>query len=253
MAEPDILSKNNFPIKFFLILGLGVGLTATSAFGGDSWMQDDVAMEKVGNTLFLVLVLAILLETGLSTLFNWRIYLKYFEERGLKVPIAVASAFIFVKQFEIDAVAEILNAFVKADSDPGIAGIVLTALIIAGGSSAVFTLYEKLGIRNPLERRGVAAGMRQQCTLKIRLVRNEGQENKLVTVLIDEKMVGTINPNENKFGGLLGYTIEAGEHKIGLKSRGKDDNEINQEKTIDVAPGADITEMYKLTATALVL
>ncbi len=94
-------------ISTFVILMLLGPLAYAEGFS----LGDKVDTEKAGYTLLLILVLAILLETGLSTLFNWRVYLRYFEEKGLKVPIAVASAFIFVNQFEIDAIAEILGAF----------------------------------------------------------------------------------------------------------------------------------------------
>ena len=253
MVRSDTIS-NTLLIRIIFSTILSVILfSAPSAYAAKTWLSDDVDIDKAGYTLFLILVLAILLETGLSTIFNWRVYLRYFEERGLKVPIAVIASLIFVTQFKIDAVAEVLNSFSEVKYDPGIAGKILTALIIAGGSNGVFTLYEKLGIRNPLERKGVAAGMRQQCSFKIQLIRSEGQQNNLVTVLIDKKIIGIIKPNENKFGGMLGYTFEPGEHKISLKSRDKDGKEIDGEKTITVAPGAAITEIYQLLSDKFVL
>ncbi len=225
--------------------------SATSTYATDFSIGTGVDTEKAGYVLLLVLVLAILLETGLSTLFNWRIFLRYFAEKGLKVPIAVLTAFLFVKQFDIDAIAEILGAFAGKTYDHGILGKILTAFIIAGGSSAIFTLFEKFGIRNPLERRSVAANMRNESRLKVKLLRTGTPNDKPVSILVDGTVIGAIDSQKNEFGGFLGHIVEAGQRKLKLKSRDQAGNEIEQEKVVSIAPGATVIETFQLTPDAL--
>lgn len=221
------------------------------AFAEEFSIASKVETEKAGFALLLVLVLALLLETGLSTLFNWRIFLRYFEERGLKVPIAVITAFLFVKQFDIDAIAEVLGAFAGKTYPHGVLGHILTAFIIAGGSSAIFTLFEKLGIRNPLERRGVAESLRNECRLKVKLIRTGTPNDKAVSILVDDLVIGAIDSQKNEFGGFLGHIVDPGQRKLTLKSRDKMGQEIENQKVVSIAPGATVIETFQLTPDAL--
>ena len=234
------------------IIGVTVmGFGATSAYAADFSIGATVDTGKAAYTLLLVLVLALLLETGLSTLFNWRIFLRYFEEKGLKVPIAVITAFLFVNQFDIDSIAEVLGAFAGKTYNHGTLGKILTAFIIAGGSSAIFTLFEKLGIRNPLERRGVAKSMRDECRLKVRLFRTGTPNDKSVSIVVDDIVIGAIDSQKNEFGGFLGHIIEPGQRKLTLKSRDKAGKEIEHEKVVSIEPGATVIETFELTPDAL--
>lgn len=229
------------------LLLLGILATEAIASNAESFsLADAVDAEKAGYTLLLILVLAILLETGLSTLFNWRVYLRYFEAKGLKVPIAVASAFFFVMQFDIDAVAEVLGAFTGKTYNHGTGGKILTAFIIAGGSSGVFTLFDKLGIRNPLERKETAEAIRRECRLKVKLIRNKVPNDQAVSILVDDKIIGVIDANKKDFGGFSGYIIDPGDRKIELKSWDAGGNEIVEPKQIAIAPGATVIETFRL-------
>lgn len=238
-------------ITFSIISLILMGFSATSAYATDFSTGTAVDTEKAGYVLLLVLVLAILLETGLSTLFNWRIFLRFFEEKGLKVPIAVLTAFLFVKQFDIDAIAEILGAFAGKTYDHGTLGKILTAFIIAGGSSAIFTLFEKFGIRNPLERRAVAASLRNESRLKVKLIRTGTPNDKPVSILVDDTVIGAIDSQKNEFGGFLGHIVEAGQRTLKLKSRDQAGSEIEREKVVSIAPGATVIETFQLTPDAL--
>ena len=144
-------------------------LAVPVAYAEEGAVEATVDAEKAGYTLLLILVLAILLETGLSTFFNWRIYLRYLDGFGAKTPIAVVAASVFLFAYDIDAVAKIMSAFGHEPSKPSIPGTVLTALIVAGGSSAVFTLFTKLNLRNPLERKGVAETEQNISRIKIKV------------------------------------------------------------------------------------
>lgn len=238
-------------IALSIISVTSMSFWATSAYAADFSIGAVVDAEKAGYTLLLVLVLALLLETGLSTLFNWRIFLRFFEEKGLKVPIAVITAFLFVSQFDIDAIAEVLGAFAGKTYQHGTLGKILTAFIIAGGSSAIFTLLEKLGIRNPLERREVAASMRDECRLKVKLIRTGTPNDKPVSILLDGETIGAIDSQKSEFGGILGHVVKPGLRKIKLISRDQKGKEIEHEKDVTIAGGATVIVTFHLTPDAL--
>ena len=202
--------------------------------------------QKIGRILLLVLILAVLLETGLATLFNWRLFLLYGEGRGLKIPIAVTVAFLFVNQFKIDAIAEILSAFSVDPFEPGLGGRFMTALIVAGGSNAVFSLFERFGLRNPLERRETAQAMRQQSQIKIQVMRNRVSRAQPIKIELDDKIIGVIQANRNNFGGFLGYAIEPGQHSLKLSGLDAQGSPISSDRIITLAPGVTLVESFQL-------
>lgn len=203
---------------------------------------------KAGQILLLILVLAILLETGLSTLFNWRLFLLYGEGRGIKTPIAFVVALLFVTQFKIDAIAEILTAFAVGGQEykEGTGGMILTALIVAGGSSGIFTLFERLGIRNPLQRKETAEAMRQKSHLKVQVTRHLVARTQPIQVKLDEKIIGVIEANNNRFGKLIGHPIESGEHSLEISGLDDKGEPRIEKRDIAVAPGATVVESFRL-------
>jgi len=111
---------------------------------------------KVVNVLFLVLALSLVFESAMSVLFDWRIFIRYFEGRGVKTPLVITVAFLVFLNYDLDIVAELLRGFPEIHAqnigDATLPGQVLTALLIAGGSGGVFRIFTRLGIRSPEER-----------------------------------------------------------------------------------------------------
>lgn len=198
-----------------------------------------VDTNKVGFTLLLILVLAILLETGLTTLFNWRIFIKNFEGKGVKTIVAVVSSFFFVNQFGIDAIAEILSAFKGEQLKHSIGGEILTAFIIAGGSKAVLTLFEKFGIRNPLDRQSRVNKLQSESHLRIK-VRRDGTpiNNNPISIYIDNIAVGSIDSGETELSNKKGIQVEPGGRTISMSVRKNDGTELHFSKELAIAPGA---------------
>lgn len=109
-------------------------------------------MENVGEVLIVFLVLSVVFEVALTPIFNWRIFLKHFEGKGVKTPVTVLLAFIVFWSYDLDIVSDLLVALnYEASKSKG--GQILTALLIAGGSDGVFRVFTSLGIRNPTERK----------------------------------------------------------------------------------------------------
>jgi hypothetical protein len=99
------------------------------------------------NALFTLFVLAVLLESALALLFNWRPFVETFNSRGVKPLIAFVVAYIFVSQFKLDIITGLTNIYTKQSYPISLLGEVLTAMIIAGGSSGVNNLMQSLGFR----------------------------------------------------------------------------------------------------------
>jgi hypothetical protein len=108
-------------------------------------------MENIGEVLVKFLVLSVVFEVALTPVFNWRIFLRYFDGKGLKTPLTIILAFLMFWGYRLDIIRDILVALNY--TDPGITfwGQVITAMLIAGGSDGVFRVFTKLGIRNPAE------------------------------------------------------------------------------------------------------
>lgn len=114
----------------------------------------------LGSMLFLFLAVAVVFESAMSAIFDWRIYLRHLQGRGFKTPILVGAALLVCVWYDLDILNRILTALGR-QSQSHVVGTVLTALLISGGSSAVFRIYSKLGIRSPAERKRKAREERQ--------------------------------------------------------------------------------------------
>ncbi|GAK58627.1 hypothetical protein U27_05601 [Candidatus Vecturithrix granuli] len=112
-----------------------------------------INMNEVLNILVVFLVLSIVFEVALTPIFTWRVFLSYCHKRGFKTPITVSLAFLVFWGYDLDIITDLLNVLKPTMSitNPSPGGQFLTALLIAGGSSGIFQIFTKLGIRNPDE------------------------------------------------------------------------------------------------------
>ncbi len=115
-------------------------------------IPSDPKLHSVGDVLLTILVLSIVFEAAMTPIFNWRLFLKYAEGKGMKTPIVIGTAFLVFWSYDLDIIHNLLLALGQK-AECGFGGQVLTALLIAGGSDGVFRIFTKLGIRNPAERK----------------------------------------------------------------------------------------------------
>jgi hypothetical protein len=116
-------------------------------------LGDGSIYEKSLKALTILLVLAILLENALAVIFNWRLYLTYFVNKGVRTLVMIAVSWAIVWTFHLDVLSALIDAY--NNSPTPTAGAdgrwfvtqFLTALIIAGGSSGVYSLMKALGYR----------------------------------------------------------------------------------------------------------
>ncbi|AIC31322.1 hypothetical protein IE4771_PE00096 (plasmid) [Rhizobium etli bv. mimosae str. IE4771] len=141
---------------------------------GTAWAADDAAQAlglsnevytASAKALTMLFVTAVVLESAFAVIFNWRVFLAYFDTRGLKTIVMIVISTIVVFYFKLDIFASLLAAYSvpNAIADPaglaaslqaevkdtsGTVSKLVTALVLAGGSSGVHNMMYALGFRN---------------------------------------------------------------------------------------------------------
>ena len=131
-------------------------------------MSLTVNWEAIGNVLALLFVISVVFETALTPIFNWRFFAKHCEGRGVKTPITVIAAVALLWSYDIDIFKHVIDAFAgtgnAADSSSSFVGRLMTGLLVAGGSGAVFNIFTKLNLRSPDKLAAKAAAARGETT-----------------------------------------------------------------------------------------
>ncbi|MDB5584440.1 MAG: hypothetical protein JWR80_9616 [Bradyrhizobium sp.] len=187
---------------------------------------------RVGGVLGIILVLAIVLEIGLATLFNW----KYFQERllgkGLRTPIAIAVSAFFVIFYKLDAVCDLLGAFTggpQSSFGKTIPGYIITSFIVAGGSGTVNQLFEKLGIRSPIQ---------QPAKIIVEFNRQNVPSTALINVSIDGQLQSSTGGD--RFPETGQCSLSVGSHEIEIEARDATGVAKKVKQAINVAAGAEV-------------
>jgi len=107
---------------------------------------------RAGKILFAALVLALVLESALAVIFNWRVFLEFFDGRGVRTLLMIVAAWLVVYGFDKDFIYELLSVFsssgVDNPMDSHAGTLLLSTLVLAGGSASVNRLMVSLGIRD---------------------------------------------------------------------------------------------------------
>jgi hypothetical protein len=139
------------PVSETLICTVGtetreVAINVTPSRNGTSGFSQD-AYPEAFKALFLLFVIAIVLESALAILFNWRPFVETFNSRAVKPLVSMLVASVLVYMFRIDLItslARLISPNVPALDDTG---RILTAMVIAGGSAGINNLMVGLGVR----------------------------------------------------------------------------------------------------------
>lgn len=97
--------------------------------------------------IFVLFALAVVLESSLAVLFNWRPFVETFNSRAVRPVISFLVAYVFVLLFELDLMTKLVNVIKPGNYPPNTSGQLLTALMLAGGSAAVNNVLVGLGFR----------------------------------------------------------------------------------------------------------
>uniref|UniRef100_I2PZD6 Uncharacterized protein n=1 Tax=Desulfovibrio sp. U5L TaxID=596152 RepID=I2PZD6_9BACT len=130
-----------------VILLLGVELTWAETKPTD---QHEVFTSRLLPELAGLFVVATIMESALATLFNWRLYREFFNGRAVKTLVMIGFGYSIVNAFQYDIVARIIG-IAGGNAASNICSGILSALVLAGGSAAVFELFKRLGLRPPVD------------------------------------------------------------------------------------------------------
>ncbi|NKK77698.1 hypothetical protein [Rhizobium leguminosarum] len=123
-----------------------IAMTATAEVIAKDAADQPELVYQASRLLFAMLVMAIILESALAVIFGWRVFLEFFDGRGVRTVVMFASAYVLVKAFSLDFVSQLLAIYgVPATSTAGT--VLLTSLVLAGGSASVNALMVALGVR----------------------------------------------------------------------------------------------------------
>ncbi|WP_118134701.1 hypothetical protein [Oceanicella sp. SM1341] len=212
------------------------GIDTGAAAGGGLVFSNPQALAEAGQALVLLFVLALLLESALTLLFDWRVFLAYFDRKGWKTPIAVAVAGLMVWVFGLDIVASLISAYSAAPLESGPVSGTLTALVLAGGSAGVNRLMRGLGFRASDRAAEVAPDPGTRAWVSVRVSRRQAKGPVAVTVTRapagtpePAAIAGTLGARPpglrqlmfrapDRFPGNGGYAVEAGPvYQIGVQ------------------------------------
>ncbi|MFC4821736.1 hypothetical protein [Dokdonella ginsengisoli] len=115
----------------------------------------DVFGELLGELTGLFVV-ATVMESALSLLFQWRLYREFFNGHAVKTVVIVAIGYFVVVHFDYDIFDRIVRIARGASTVSESAGDAkisrfLSACVLAGGSAAVNQLFKALGLRSPVD------------------------------------------------------------------------------------------------------
>jgi hypothetical protein len=210
----------------FAVASSAYALDSSVALNNDQIYKDSLA------ALTMLFVLAVLLESALTVIFNWRLYLVIFNSRGVKTLIMLIFAWVAVDQLGIDIMADLLGSYIEPGPESQPLTKFITALILAGGSAGVNNLMVTLGYRNAsASERKVPKPLPTQAWVSIRVARNKVQGpifiriNKttpapqttpialagtITQLPLWRKIVGVFFRNPNYFPQSGGYVVETG-------------------------------------------
>jgi hypothetical protein len=114
---------------------------AAPGFGSEVFQQ-------AGRAVFYLFVMAVILESALALLFNWKPFVENLVPRAVRPVIAFLAAILIVHLLGMDVVAALANALDGTKHEATITGQVITAMVIAGGSAGVNTMLIALGFRS---------------------------------------------------------------------------------------------------------
>ncbi|MCP4045317.1 MAG: hypothetical protein GY732_04930, partial [Gammaproteobacteria bacterium] len=163
---------------------------------------------------------------------------------AIKTVVMFAVSFIVVKTFDIDIIAELMKVY-DPNSNPGdVMSTVLTALILAGGSSGVNNLFIALGFRSRL-REQAPLPPRTEAWIAILVHRDSATTGEVLVQISEEAsgavaqhdaIAGSVNarkkfkdlffPNRDRFPTSGGYKVESGKvYRISVTGKDETGNE----------------------------
>lgn len=178
--------------------------------------------------LFVLFILAVLVESGLALVFRWRPFLDYFDSRSMNALVAFIFSLVLVRLFNLDIASQLINIYTGSKGLDlkdwmGWPGSLLTAMIIAGGSAGVNRIFQNFGFRpvSAQEQPQTPVLNNHEAWVAVTLVRQKAVGS--ADVLIKNAVAGTISGvspkrsffryfvrDKGRFPQTGGYTVTPG-------------------------------------------
>ena len=152
-------------------------------------------------------VLALLLESALAVIFNWRVFQTLFDGRGWKTPVMIVVAWLVVTGFKIDWIKTLIVGYGGTASETDVLPSVLATLVLAGGSSGIYNLLVRLGYRAPVAD-SAPKPPPDEGWLAIKAIRKRAQGD--IRVLLEKELVPPA-PLRLAMAGIIGTGWSAGD------------------------------------------
>lgn len=216
--------------------------------------------------LVILFVMAILIESALAVIFNWRLFLELFYGRGVKTLVMIVVSLLAVWTFNIDVVHTMLGQYgLVSGDDGGTLSRVLTALVLAGGSAGVYRILVALGYREERSEAEVRPRPKKdRAWISVKVLRRSAigpvyvrvTEAGPVTPASSPQLAGVVAPrgfwatlgsvfllDRNRFPQAGGYELETGkDYRIEVMGRDETGAPVPSDidGTYNFAPGAII-------------
>jgi hypothetical protein len=193
---------------------------------------------ELGRLLFVLLIVAIFLEIALTVVFKNRLFEQLDAIPGIKTLIAIGFSAVVVVVFRLNIFGDVVTALqgeTYAGMVPTFVSYAVTSLIVAGGSTTVYMLYTRVGLRPPST--GSGAALRGDGRLLVEVNRVSIAETEPVQVELDGDLIGRIEAGEVRFGGATGRVIGAGSYALRLTSNDKTGQPLDVTRNIGIEPG----------------
>jgi hypothetical protein len=164
--------------------------------------QDPALIGKTTRLLFAMLILAVILESAFAVVFNWRVFLEFFDGRGVRTVVMFLAAYLIIKSFNIDFVADLMNIYISQVTS-SFETRFLTALVLAGGSASVNSLMVALNLRQNRKAENIApkppktkawVALKVHRNLAERIVEITQQSTPVVDGSTPQRLMGVIRP-----------------------------------------------------------
>lgn len=145
----------------------------------------DIVYGAVAKTLVLLFALAVLLESALAGVFRWRPFAEFFNPRAVRPLVAFGLSWWFVYYFDLDIVTALINA--SSEYTPkaiNAGGQILTALVLAGGSSGINAILVALGVRQVSTPQNAPKPPPTKAWIAVRAIRDQDNRAGDIDVMI---------------------------------------------------------------------
>ncbi|MGF1454362.1 MAG: hypothetical protein ACFB6R_03180 [Alphaproteobacteria bacterium] len=115
---------------------------------------DEERVRAITETILLLGVIAIILESAFTILFNWPLFARFVGTQELKTPLIVGVGIALSFATNVNLLDSALEAYGRAglsqDNDAlRYLGLVLTGILLAGGNDALYNVFKQVNLRQP--------------------------------------------------------------------------------------------------------